>query len=239
MQDEDLKEEIKEEESAEGDTLTPSDEVVEEQSEQPENEEQITVQEDDVNPEPVVEDTPEEPQPRMFSQDELNEIVGNTRQEARDRFQKGLYERYGVENDDELNEVFGRGQAYSVLNDNFNDQGNQLKMVMAENALLKSKIAEDRWDDVKLILGGKGMDVSVENIATELATHPEWMGSAPNTNPVDGVSQPLDEATAERIVNTPKQEPVQENSVIRKFGSDIPRQEEPTDDEMVNKLFGL
>jgi hypothetical protein len=41
-------------------------------------------------------------------------------------------------------------------------------------ALMQSGVDADRYEDVKLILKGKGLDVSLENIASELETHPEW-----------------------------------------------------------------
>ena len=41
-------------------------------------------------------------------------------------------------------------------------------------ALLESGIDKDRFEDARLILRGKGLEVTAENIAAELATHPEW-----------------------------------------------------------------
>lgn len=223
---------LNEEEELPGVTPTPSEEVAEEQSEQLDSEQPVQEPEIEENqPEP-------QPQPRMFSQEEVNDMVGKTRQEARDKALRSFYERYGVENDDELNDIFGKGQAYSVLNDNFNDQGNQLKQVMAENALLKSNIRQDRWDDVKLILGGKGLEVSPENIALELSTHPEWVGSAADSA-VPAEEKVLTKENAEQIVNTPKVEPKENSSVIRKFGTEVPKGEEISEEEVVNKLFGL
>jgi hypothetical protein len=39
---------------------------------------------------------------------------------------------------------------------------------------MQSGIDSDRYEDAKLILRGKGLEVSLENIQNELATHPEW-----------------------------------------------------------------
>lgn len=232
QEDELLKNANQEEEKpqdGDGVTPTPSEEVVEDQSQQLEGEEDN--QDDNLQPQPS--------QPRMFSQEELNDIVGKTRQEARDKALKSFYDRYGVQNDDELNDIFGRGQAYSVLNDNFNEQGNLLKQISAENALLKSKILEDRWDDVKLILGGKGLEVNPENIASELATHPEWVATQ-QPQGQDNVSKPFTEEMAKNIVNTPNNQPKDDPSLIRKFGTDVPKNdEEMSDDTIISKLFGV
>lgn len=234
MQEELLKEEeiLNQKEETDGVTPTPSDEVVDSQSEQLDSEEPQLELEAQIQ-------QPQQPQPRMFSQEEVNDMVGKTRQEARDKALRGFYERYGVDNDDELNDIFGRGQAYSILNDNFNDQGNQLKQVMAENALLKSNIRQDRWDDVKLILGGKGLEINPENIAIELETHPEWMGAEAQATIMTTEERPFTKEMGDKLINTPKQSAPAHPSVIRKFGTDVPKTEGPTEEEVVNKLFGI
>lgn len=164
-------------------------------------------------------DTPLPNVGKTFSQDEINELVGRTRIEARDKALKGLYEKYGVDNDKALDELFGRGQAYEVLNDNYTNTSTQLKDALTENALLKSHITPERWNDVKLILTGKGLEVTPENITVELATHPEWMGQ-------------------------PQVEQPQKNIELEKFGIDTPQPDEKSNEEdeeakMMSKFFRL
>jgi hypothetical protein len=123
-------------------------------------------------------DIPEQPAEKTFTQSQVNDLVGNTRKEARDRALRELLEKYGVNDDSELDGVFGKGQAYDLLNDDYNNQYNELTAARTENALLKSKIVEDRWEDAKAILRSKGLEVTVDNILSEALTHPEWMGEA-------------------------------------------------------------
>lgn len=172
--------------------------------------------------------TPEEEAPtaeeevqeeKWLSQSRVNELVGRARQEGRDSALKELFSRYGVGQETEMDEVFGKGQAYDSLNDEYLGVNNSYREVMAENALLKSQIDANRWDDVKLILGGKGLDITAENISSMLATHPEWK-STPQVE--------------ENI--TPVEKPV----VIRKLGGDVsPQQDEISEEEKFNKLFGF
>ena len=224
-------EEIKDEEleevmtSDEGETQTPSEVVEEEQQAQPDEIQEETVEEI-------------EEQPRMFTQEQLNEIVGRTRMETRDKFNRDILERYGVNTEDELNEIFGRGQAYDVLNGDFNNINNELAFYKAENALLKSGISRDRWEDAKLILKGKGMDVTEENISLELATHPEWMGVA-QTQPQEMGRKPFSPEIAEQIINTPKNVQQNQTSTIRKFGSGVPEVDSQNEDSTIDRLFGL
>lgn len=136
-----MEEEIKEE--VNGETQTPSEEPQE----------------------PQVDTSEEE---RMFTQSQLNEIVGKARMEARERATlEKMFERYGVSDEEELNSIFGKGQAYDVIND-------ELASIRAENALLKSGIKDSRWEDAKAILGNKGLEINEANILAELETHPEW-----------------------------------------------------------------
>lgn len=222
-------------EDQDGDTQTPSEVVEEEQQSQPDEAQVDTVEEDIV----------EEQSPQMFSQEQLNEIVGRTRMEAREKALRSMLERYGVDTEDELNDVFGKGQAYGILNENYNNMNNEFALLKAENALLKSKINPNRWDDAKFILNGKGLDVTEENILMELATHPEWLGNGVQSQE-EGQQQPFASAPsktltvdmAEQIVNTPKVEQKQP-STIRKMGSSVPQPETSNEDSMISKLFGL
>lgn len=154
------------EEGVEADTAeeSPATSVDEELTPQSEVEESPAVNADD---------SPE----KMLTQSQVNEIVGRARQEGRESAMRELYERYGVSGDEELNNVFGLGQVYHDLDDEFKAQGNSYKEALAENALLKSRADESRWEDIKLILGGKGLDITMENIESLIPSHPEWRTS--------------------------------------------------------------
>ena len=164
---------------------------------------------------------------KMLSQSQVNELVGRARQEGRESALKELLTRYGVSVESEMDDVFGKGQAYDSLNDEYTGVNASYKEVMAENALLKSNIDESRWNDVKLILGGNGLEVNQENIEKMLPSHPEWRAT--------GVQTTLGEGTEP---NTAPEEV--KKSVIRKLGSEMSTQEETiSEEEKVKKLFGF
>lgn len=189
--------------------------------------------EDTANAASSGEPAPESPAEKMLPQSQVNELVGKARIEGRESALRELHERYGVSDDDELNEIFGKGQTYDDLNDEFNSNKNSYKAVMAENALLKSKVDESRWEDVKLILGGKGLEVSVENIEAMLPSHPEWKGASQPVTFEEG------KGVQENISNVPKQ-PGEEPAILRKMGNE---KGEPapgeTEEERARKLFGF
>ena len=201
---------------------------------------------DESVPEPEAEQQPqqEQPQPqqpmeKMLTQSQVNELVGRARQEGRESALKELYGRYGVSGDSELNDVFGRGQAYLTLDDDFKAEQSSNKALLAENALLKTKVDESRWEDIKAILGSKNMDITPENIEAEIPTHPEWR----QTVSVQQQSQ----AQPQQDSLQPQQQPQQpqQQAVLRKLGSESTAKDggngddEESEQERAMKLFGF
>lgn len=187
---------------------------------------------------PEAEETQDQPMEKMLTQSQVNELVGRARQEGRDSVMRELYGRYGVSNDEEMNDVFGRGQAYMGLDDEYNAAKASMKMLMAENALLKSKVDANRWDDVKAILGTKGYDITPENIEAEIVTHPEWRSGYIGATPT---VESADVAAAVAAPQAPQQ--AAEPTVLRRLGSEAtvsnPDDSGETEEDKVKKLFGM
>jgi hypothetical protein len=226
-----------------GDTLTPSD-IPNLSAEPKPTVEEIEAAEPQVveDPKPVVEMVGEDPEiseeefEKVLTQSQVNEIVGRTRSEAKEKALREIYDRYGVNGDDELNGIFGKGQAYDALNDEHLRQGSQVKELLAENALLKTGISENRWADAKAILTSKGLEINQDNIMSELQTHPEWKG----TNPESPAQKVLTPEMAENMVERTTDLKVEEPSVIRKMGIETPEKVRDTSEEdAFKKLFGL
>ena len=198
----------------------------------------LTVEKDEESEQLDSEQEPEiEPEKeKMFTQSQVNQMVGKARKEGRESAMKELLSRYGVDSEDEMNDVFGRGQAYDYLNDEYETQSTSMKDVNAENALLKTRISEDRWDDVKLILNGKGLDVNAENIEMFLPSHPEWRNAA-TLEPASEL--PSSEPTSVRQGVEKMVEPKQP-AMLRKLGHESKTEPDTeTEDEKAKKLFGL
>ncbi len=197
-------------------------------AESPAAEEPVT--EENVAEEPVTEE-------KMLTQSQVNELVGKARAEGRAAALKELYGRYGVNDDAEMNDIFGRGQGYDLLNDEYKSLNSKYGDLSAENALLKSGVVNSRWEDVKAILGRKGLDITAENIASEAQTHPEWLNNVPVANTATKEFSPeMGEQLAQNL--KPKNEPVEEVSV-RKLGSNIPETKVDSEENDVLKMFGL
>ena len=202
---------------------------------------------DESVPEPEAEPQQEQEQPqqqqpmeKMLTQSQVNELVGRARQEGRESALKELYGRYGVSGDSELNDVFGRGQAYLTLDDDFKAEQSSNKALLAENALLKTKVDESRWEDIKAILGSKNMDITPENIEAEIPTHPEW-------RPTVVAAQQQSQVQPQQDSPQPQQQPQQpqQQAVLRKLGSESTAKnggngdDEESEKEQAMKLFGF
>ena len=199
---------------------------------------------DESEPEPEAGQPQQEPQQqqqpmeKMLTQSQVNELVGRARQEGRESALKELYGRYGVSGDSELNDVFGRGQAYLTLDDDFKAEQSSNKALLAENALLKTKVDESRWEDIKAILGSKNMDITPENIEAEIPTHPEWRQT------VSVQQQQQQQAQQPQQDSLQAQQP-QQQAVLRKLGSESTAKngengdDEESEQERAMKLFGF
>ena len=135
-------------------------------------------------------DVPEAQATKTFTQSQVDEIAGKVRKETREKLMRDLYSRYGVNTADELDDLIGDAQRFATSQDDFaakekawNEQdalrNQELVAVKERVALLESGIDNSRFEDARLILKGKGLEVTAENIAAELATHPEWKKQDP------------------------------------------------------------
>lgn len=142
-------------------------------------------------------DEPEEPKepPLNITQSQLNAIIQKRIAEAsqkameegyakgRDEFKSSLYSKYGVDDDEGLDQLFGDGERYGPLSDQFKQTSDTNTQLLAENAMLKSHILPTRMEDVKAWAEHQGLQVTPETIAQGLQTHPEWTQDASQQAP--------------------------------------------------------
>lgn len=174
-----------------------------------------------------------------FTQEQMNKIAGKAREEGRASALKDLFSKFGVADENELSEIFGKGQTYDDLHEEYSSQGNSIREIRAENALLRTGVLPERWDDVKAILGTKGLEVSKENIEQALPTHPEWRGTETvATEKTTSGMKPFSVEMAEKLKNTPR---VAEDTVstIRKLGGEAGDGGNEDLESQLDRLFGM
>ena len=221
------KEDEVKEELVENDDTRTSEEDVDSVAEQ-----SVSESEQDAPQEPE-EDQFEEPKEEMFTQSQVNEMVGRARREGRESAMKALFERYGVDTDDELNDLFGKGQTYADLNTDYESNLTALKDAQGENALLKSGICPERWEDAKAILSARGLDISEESLNEMLPTHPEWVKT------VSGQPKQLGEEDLQEMAQNQGLGGNEQPAKLMKLGNDPSPKQEESDKEIAFNLFGF
>lgn len=173
---------------------------------------------------------------KMLSQSQVDEIVGRTRTETRDKTLKGIFDHYEVADEAGLDNLFAKSQAYDTLKDETDSVIGQMKSeleeVKSKVAMYESNIAPERYEDVKLILKGKGKDITAENILSEIETHPEWKKADP-------IPETADNPDVAGDGNFVKVESKPESS-IEVLGNDRPEaQSGPSEWDIAKSLYGL
>ena len=164
----------------------------------------------------AVDDVPEAQATKTFTQSQVDEIAGKVRKETREKLMRDLYSRYGVNTADELDDLIGDAQRFATSQDDFaakekawNEQdalrNQELQTVKERVALLESGIDNGRFEDARLILKGKGLEVTAENIAAELATHPEWKKQDPTPVEQSGLPFMKTQAPVDKPTEAPSQ----------------------------------
>lgn len=101
-----------------------------------------------------------------FTQSQVNDIV----RERLDRAGKKYLERYGVSSDEELEGLVSKARSVDDL-----QKAN--RELTEKIAFMEADISPERLDDAQTWFRGKGMEVTKENLAAALESHPEWKGT--------------------------------------------------------------
>ena len=164
---------------------------------------------------------------RTFTLVEVNRMMGKTRAEAREKARREvleeMMEKYGIEDEGKLDEMFGNSERYDELKGRQSGMENDIREKDAEIALLRSGINPDRFDDVKAWCQYNGYEINPVSIEKGLGTHPEWADY---------------DFAEEDDEGYPEEEQV---SVVRKLGSAPKRKAEEgeSDDMKARRLFGI
>lgn len=173
---------------------------------------------------------------KTFTQEQVDQIAGKARQEGREKALRDTYARYGVNSEEELDDLFGDAQRLATAQEEMESKerawkeaddarNSELTEVKERIALLESGIDKNRFEDAKFILRGKGLEVTVENIEQELATHPEWKKAEATPAPTPAI--PFKK----------KEEPGTQISVLGNEAANEVQDPEITERERAMKLF--
>ena len=214
---------------------TPSPDAT--QASDPQSAETAETGEDTASPD---EGQQEEDQGTMLTQSQVDAIAAKARAEGRKSALKELYGKYGVDTDKDLDELLGNGERYGELNEQYKTQEQQIADLQSENVLLKSRIDPSKFDDVKAILSFKNLEVTPENVASMMQTHPEWVPS--NANQPQILTPQGAQAMVDQSAQNAAAKPAPEASqVIPKLGGSPEQQKDDalSEHDKAMKLFGV
>lgn len=197
-------------------------------------------------PAPIEENGVTEGTTRTFTQSQVDDIAGKTRLETREKTFRYIYDRYGVNSEEELDELIGNAQRYDSLKEEYDAKAADWKQsdsvrnqemtdIKEKLALMESGIDKDRYEDAKLILRGKGLEVTQENIVNELATHPEWKKESAGAG--NGPAHSEFVKTGDGELNKEPTEPVSKISVLGNEPHNDISPEQQEEDYALNRLF--
>lgn len=119
------------------------------------------------------------PEPeRTWTKDQIVEMM--KRRVARSH--KAFFTRYGVQDLQELDNLFEQSKKFNSMNDEFGKIQLKNSELMRENAFLRNNINPDKYSDIIAYFKGNNIDFSEEELLKALPTHNEWLKqSAPVT----------------------------------------------------------
>lgn len=116
-----------------------------------------------------------------FTQEQVNDIVRN----RLDKMQNRIFNRYGVKDKNELDDLIGKSQSYNILKERLQNSKNENYQLREELAFIKNNINPSKYDDIRAYFKGKELEFTNDNLVNELLTHNEWL------NPVKVNDKPV------------------------------------------------
>ena len=136
--------------------------------------------------------------PATFTKERVNELM----QKRIERSHQAFFNRYGVKDLNELDDLFGRAKSIDGLNQQIQElmKGNQdlqtrFDELTANNRELAKKYAftsrnirPEMYSDIETYFKGKGLDITEETLNEELKTHSDWYNKASQVVPLGNES---------------------------------------------------
>lgn len=128
------------------------------------------------------------PPEEMLPKSRVNEIM----QRRVERSHKAFFDRYGVKDLSELDDLFGRAKSVDGLNQRieeltkngtdlqtrFDELASQNQELAKKYAFTSRNIRPEMYSDIETFFKGKGLDINEETLNEELKVHPDWLNKA-------------------------------------------------------------
>lgn len=143
--------------------------------------------------------------PAMFTKERVNELM----QKRIERSHQAFYNRYGVKDLNELDDLFSKANATDALNQKieeltkgnqdlqtrFNELTNQNRDLAKKYAFTSRNIKPEMYSDIETYFKGKNLDINETTLNEELKTHLDWCNKAGSVVPLGNESQQIPEVS--------------------------------------------
>lgn len=106
-----------------------------------------------------------------FTKDEVNEII----RKRLARHEEGLPKKFGAETLEQLQDFIEKGKGYEELKVAHENTIVEMAALQEKLLFIENNIATARYDDVRTYFKGKEIEMTADNLAKQLKTHPEWL----------------------------------------------------------------
>jgi len=103
---------------------------------------------------------------KTYTKQEFDSLFNTKVQERLAKKDRSILDKYGVASYEELDSKFSK----------FDELSSKNKELATTLAFKENNIVPERYDDIKAIFKGKGLELTKENLVSQLETHPEWLG---------------------------------------------------------------
>ena len=145
--------------------------------------------------------------PAMFTKERVNELM----QKRIERSHQAFFNRYGVKDLNELDDLFGKANSVDELKSQieelmkgnqdlqtrFDELTNQNRDLAKKYAFTSRNVRPELYSDIETYFKGKGLDINETTLNEELKTHLDWCNKAGSIVPLGNEGQSAPE-TSER-----------------------------------------
>lgn len=112
---------------------------------------------------------------KKFTQEQVNEMMRKRIEREKNSIFNKHKEKYGVENEEGLDEMFKKSQSYDAMKERYENILTAKAELEKELAFLRNNIEPSKEEDILAHFKGKEMEFNEESLKAELQTHPEWL----------------------------------------------------------------
>lgn len=108
---------------------------------------------------------------QTFTKDQVKEMMRKRVQRSHNSF----FNRYGVKDLNEMDNLFGQAKGYAAKEQELNELNSKYGDLTKRYGYKSCNIDESKIQDIETYFKGKGIEINEDTLREELKTHPDWV----------------------------------------------------------------